>query len=113
MAYNEKLAERIREGLTSVVNVKEKQMMGGLTFMVKDKMCVGVFKDEMMCRIDPELREALLKKKGCRSMEFSGKPMKSYVLVDESGIKDNTAFDYWLNLCLDFNRRAKSSKKKK
>lgn len=113
MAYNEKLAVRIRESLTGVVNVKEKQMMGGLTFMVRDKMCVGVFKDEMMCRIDPEQREKLLERKGCRSMEFSGRPMKSYVLVDESGIKGEAAFDYWINLCLEFNKRAKSYKKKK
>ena len=57
MAYNEKLANRIRERLGEVRKVKEKEMMGGLTFMVNDKMCVGIIKDEIMCRIDPNLQE--------------------------------------------------------
>ena len=56
MAYSEKLAQRIRENLANVKKVKEKEMMGGLTFMVNDKMCIGIIKEEMMCRIDPELQ---------------------------------------------------------
>ena len=48
MAYNQKLAERIRERLAETKKVKEKEMMGGLTFMVNDKMCIGIIKDEMM-----------------------------------------------------------------
>jgi TfoX/Sxy family transcriptional regulator of competence genes len=112
MAYNEKLAERIRESLVSVKKVKEKEMMGGLTFMVNDKMCIGIIKDEMMCRIDPELQEVALEKKGCRVMDFTGRPMKGYVMIDDSGMKTKKEFEYWLKLCLDFNKHAKSSKKK-
>ena len=63
MAYSEKLADRIRERLSGLPNVKEKEMMGGLTFMLNDKMCVGIIKDELMCRIDPELYESLFEKK--------------------------------------------------
>jgi TfoX/Sxy family transcriptional regulator of competence genes len=112
MAYNEKLANRIRESLVDVKKVKEKQMMGGLTFMVNDKMCVGIFKDELMCRIDPEIQEDALSMPGSRIMDFTGRPMKGYILVDEPGIKSKKQFDYWINLCLDFNKRAKSSKRK-
>ena len=54
MAYNEKLADRIRQALEKVPKVQEKAMMGGLTFMVNSKMCVGIIKDEMMCRINPD-----------------------------------------------------------
>jgi len=113
MAYNEKLASRIRKALSEVKNMKEKEMMGGLTFMVNDKMCIGIIKDEMMCRIDPALQEAALEKTGCRIMDFTGRPMKGYVMVDDTGMKTKKEFDYWINLCLDFNTRAKSSKKKK
>jgi TfoX/Sxy family transcriptional regulator of competence genes len=113
MAYNEKLAARIRQSLNSVKNMKEKEMMGGLTFMVNDKMCIGIIKDEMMCRIDPEMQDTALQKTGCRIMDFTGRPMKGYVMVDESGMTTKKEFDYWINLCLDFNKRARSSKRKK
>jgi len=81
--------------------------------MYNDKMCVGIIKDELMCRIDPALYEALLEKRGCHPMEFTGRPMKGYVLVDETGVKTQKEFDYWIDLALDFNKKAKSSKKKK
>lgn len=76
MAYNEKLATRIRERLKDTPNMIEKEMMGGLTFMVNDKMCIGIIKDEMMCRIAPEMQETALAKNGCRIMDFTGRPMK-------------------------------------
>jgi TfoX/Sxy family transcriptional regulator of competence genes len=113
MAYNEKLADRIREELVSVPKVEEKKMMGGLTFMVNGKMCVGIIANEMMCRIDPDLHETTVEKTGCRTMDFTKRPMKGYVMVDDTGMKTKKEFDYWINLCLDFNKRAKSSKKKK
>ena len=113
MSYSEKLAKRIRESLAEVKKVKEKEMMGGLTFMVNDKMCVGIIKDEMMCRIDPELQDEALSKDGCRIMDFTGRPMKGYVMVDESGMKSPKNFDYFIGLCLSFNKVAKSSRKKK
>lgn len=113
MAYNEKLAKRIRESLIDVKKVKEKEMMGGLTFMVNDKMCIGIIRDEMMCRIDPELQDEVLSMTGCRIMDFTGRPMKGYVMVDDSGMKSKKEFDYFVNLCLNFNKISKSSKKKK
>ena len=70
MAYSEKLATRIRGRLADLPNIKEKEMMGGLTFMLHDKMCVGIIKDELMCRINPDIYEAVLEKKGCRPMDF-------------------------------------------
>ncbi len=112
MAYNEKLAERIREKLSTLSNVTEKEMMGGLTFMYNGKMCVGIIKDELMCRIDPANTEDALERNGCRLMDFTGRPMKGYIMIEEAGMKANKDFDYWINLALDFNHKAKSSKKK-
>lgn len=113
MAFDEKLANRIRESLADIPKTTEKFMFGGVCFMVDDKMCMGVVKDEMMCRIDPEVYETALEKNGCREMVFTGKPMKGYVFISEEGMKTKKQFDYWVDLCLDFNKRAKSSKKKK
>lgn len=111
MAYNEYLANRVREKFVELPNVIEKEMMGGLTFMYNDKMCVGIIKDELMCRIDPELHETVIEKVGCRTMDFTKRPMKGYIMIDQSGMKSQIDFDYWINLALNFNKNAKSSKK--
>ncbi len=113
MPYNEKLANRIREQLMELPVIFEKEMMGGLVFMVNEKMCIGIIKDEMMCRIDPELHNSLVEKDGCRTMDFTKRPMKGYVMIDETGMRSQPEFDFWINLALDFNVRAKASKKKK
>ena len=113
MAYNEKLNDRIREAIAHLPKVEEKHMFGGTCFMLNGKMCVGVVKDEMMCRIDPEVYEMALDKKGCREMVFTGKPMKGYVYVSEEGMKTKKEFDFWIGLCIEFNKRAKASKKRR
>ena len=113
MAYDQKLAHRIRSRLSGLPHIEEKEMMGGLTFMVNGKMCVGIIKDELMCRIDPEFHDLALEKQGCRTMDFTHRPMRSYVLVNESSMHTDKDFDYWINLALEFNKKAKASRKKK
>lgn len=113
MAYDQKLASRIREKLSGLPNIEEKEMMGGLTFMYNGKMCVGIIKDELMCRIDPEFHDQAIERRGCRTMDFTNRPMRGYVMVDESGMNSNKDFDYWINLALEFNKKAKASRKKK
>ena len=76
-------------------------------------MFVGVIKDEMMCRIDPARYEDSLEKPGCHEMLFTGKPMKGWVMIEESGLKNVDDFNYWIGLAVDYNQYAKSSKKKK
>ena len=113
MAFDEALAERVRKRLAGISGVEEKKMMGGLTFMLKDKMCLGIVKDELMCRIKPEIHDEAIKKKGCRTMDFTNRPMKGFVFIDQSGMKTEKEFNYWVELALDFNKNAKPSKKKK
>ena len=113
MSYNEQLANRIRESLADLPVMEEKKMMGGLVFMVNDKMCVGIIKDEMMCRIDPGFHEKAVEMQGCRTMDFTKRPMTGYVLIDDSGMRSKKNFDYWINLALSYNEFAKSSKRKK
>ncbi|MDH3267517.1 MAG: TfoX/Sxy family protein [Ignavibacteria bacterium] len=113
MAYDEHLANRTRELLFTKKSIKEKKMMGGLTFMVNNKMCVGILNDDLMARIDPAVYEKALERKGCREMDFTGRPMKGFVFVDPEGTKSKRDLEYWINLALDFNKKAKRSKKKK
>jgi TfoX/Sxy family transcriptional regulator of competence genes len=113
MAYNQILANRIREQIQEIEGIEEKEMFGGLCFLLKDKMFVGVIKDEMMCRFNPKLYEVALEKSGCHEMLFTGKPMKGWVLIEETGLKNVEDFQYWISLAVEYNQHAKSSKKKK
>jgi TfoX/Sxy family transcriptional regulator of competence genes len=112
MPYNENLADRIRERMAEVPGVEEKHMFGGIAFMVNNKMCVGIIKEEMMCRIDPSLHDECVEIEGCRTMDFNKKPMKGYVMIDETGMKTRDAFEYWIGLALEFNSMAKETVKK-
>jgi len=114
MAYNEFLADRISQFFREKsVPFEARKMMGGLCFMVDDKMCVGVVKDEVMARIDPEIYQEALTKPGCKEMNFTGRPMKGYVFLSDEAVDLEEDFQYWLQLALDFNPKAKASKKKK
>jgi len=113
MAYNEPLTNRIREALAHLPKVEEKKMFRGVTFMVNGKMCISVGNDEIMCRIDPDIVEAVLEKSGCRPMIHGGRTMKGFVFVNEESIRSKKEFNYWIDLALDFNKKAKISAKKK
>jgi TfoX/Sxy family transcriptional regulator of competence genes len=113
MAYNEKLADRVREIIAVThKNVEEKAMFGGLCFMVNDKMCVGVEKDRMMVRLDPEKYDEVIEKEGVKPMDFTGKIMKGYVFVDADELNTKKKLEYWMNLALEYNKIAKPSKKR-
>lgn len=92
--------------------VEEKKMFQGLTFMVNEKMCVGIRNDEMMCRIDPAEFETALERNGCRPMIHGGRLMKGFVFINEQGYIRKEDFDYWIGLAIEYNKKAKSSKKR-
>jgi len=114
MAFDELLADRIKSVLDEKNSLfEEKQMMGGLAFMVNNKMCVGVVKNKMMARIDPDIYEDAITKEGCRPMDFTGRPMKGWIFLEPEGIDLDDDLSYWVELALEYNPKAKSSKKKK
>jgi TfoX/Sxy family transcriptional regulator of competence genes len=114
MAINEKLADRVREIISSTHNkVEEKRMFGGLCFMVNNKMCVGVESERLMVRFDPARTDELMEKEGCRPMDFTGKTMKGFAFIDLEALNTRKKLEYWLHLALDYNKIAKASKKKK
>lgn len=114
MPFDPIFAQQVRETLASrKVVYEEKKMMGGLTFMVKGKMCIGIVEEDLMARIGPEKYEESLQKKGCRPMDFTGKPMKGYVFISKEGTRRPEDLGYWISLALDYNQTAKAAPKRK
>lgn len=113
MSFDEKLADRTREIISRThKKVLEKKMFGGLCFMVNDKMCVGVEKERLMVRLDPELYDEVIEKEGCKPMDFTGRIMKGFVFVDIEALNTKKKLEYWIDLALEYNKIAKPSKKK-
>lgn len=113
MPYDLQLADRIREYLSNFpgITIEEKEMFRGLTFMVNGKMCVCVSGDEMMVRFDPELQDELSEKNGFRAMRMKNREYKGYGYIAADAIRAKKEFGFWVKKCLEFNPRAKSSKK--
>ena len=102
MAFDEGLAQRIREQFQARSNVEEKKMFGGLCFMVSNHMCVGIVKDTLMARVGPDNYQDCLKKKYASEMDFTGKAMKGMVYVAPEGIESDPDLERWLNTCIRF-----------
>lgn len=113
MAYNLSLANRIAEYLMQFpeLKIEEKRMFSGLAFLVNDKMCINVSGENLMCRFDPKQLEIIAEQPGFVPMIMKGKQMKGYCYVEPIGFTQPKDFKYWLDLCLEFNKKAKSSKK--
>lgn len=114
MAYDENLAERIREYFNTIsrYDMVEKKMFGGLAFLVDDKMCVNVSKNRLMCRFDKNDQEELQSRPGFEQMIMKGRVYNGYCYVHEEGYDREDDFVFWMETCLAFNKKAKSSKKK-
>jgi TfoX/Sxy family transcriptional regulator of competence genes len=111
-AYDEQLADRIREALVErgVSDIEEKRMFSGICFMVDGKMCICAARDEMLTRIGPEYIETL-ELNGIRGMIRNGKALKDYVYVGADAMKTKQQFENWINKALAFNQFARASKK--
>ncbi len=110
--YNERLTNLVRQALAHLPDVEEKRMFRGVAFMVNGKMCISAGDDRLMFRIDPALHESLIKKNGCTPVIMKNREYKGYVYVKEEKLKAKKQFEYWIGLALDFNQRAKPSKRK-
>ena len=101
MAYNFKLAERLRSELSGIPIV-EKKMFGGIGFLLNGNMACGVNKDDLIVRVDPEKHTTLLKKLHVRPFDMTGRPMKGWLLVDAEGVKTNKQLSSWVKEGLEF-----------
>ncbi len=102
MPYNEDLAKRVRAVLEPVDGVREQKMFGGVAFMVRDKMCVGVTDDDLMVRLGVEAHGEALKRPHTRPMDFTGRPMKGFVFVGLEGLKTKRQLQAWVDLALAY-----------
>jgi TfoX/Sxy family transcriptional regulator of competence genes len=101
MAYNLKLAERIRSQLDSLPFV-EKKMFGGVGFLLNGNMACGVNKDNLIVRVDPEKHETLLKNAHAKPFDLTGKPMKGWLLVEADGVKTEKQLRAWVKEGVEF-----------
>lgn len=102
MAFDEGLAERLRECFNDVFDVDEKRMFGGLAMMVNGHMCVGIVKDALMVRVGKENYQAALEKPHAREMDFTGKPLSGFVYVLAEGIAEDDDLQRWVKQGLDY-----------
>ena len=102
MAYDERLAERLRQTYKAVPNVIEKKMFGGIAFMVNGHMSCGIVDKTLMVRVGPERYKKALKRAHAREMDFTGRAMKGFVFVEPVGFKTARALASWVNLSLEF-----------
>ena len=111
MAYSEYQADRVRQRLSGINLTEEKKMMGGLIFMVNDKMCVGLDiekstgKDRLMVRVGKAKHDQLIFKKGSREMDFTGKVMRGFLFIDPDGFDTEDDLDFWVEKALHFNKQ--------
>ena len=110
MAANDLIA-RVRRALARRRGVKEQRMFGGVAFMVNGKMCVTVRNTRLMCRIDPAIHDTVLPRKGARTMVMAGRRYQGYVHIEAPGTRTARDLGYWMKLALDYNKRAKSSRR--
>jgi TfoX/Sxy family transcriptional regulator of competence genes len=102
MAYDENLAQRVRQALSGQDGVIEKKMFGGLAFMLHGNMSVGVEKDRLMVRVGPDRYDEALARPHARPMDFTGRPMKGFVYVPPAGIQSDAALQEWVQLGAEF-----------
>lgn len=102
MAYDQQLAERIRQYFSQRGNIVEKNMFGGLAFMLDGHMCVGTTDHRLMARVGPKHYEKALQEMYTTIMDFTGKPLKGFVYVEPEAITTDSALYKWIRHCEKF-----------
>ena len=102
MAYDEGLADRVREALSVRSDLSEREMFGGIAFMLAGNMACGVIGEELMVRLGKEDAAKALEEPHTRPMDFTGKPMKTTVYVDPAGTESDSDLAGWVDAGADF-----------
>ncbi len=111
MAFNERLAERVRAALDGRDGISERKMFGGLAFLLDGKMCVGVLGDELVVRSGAERYAESLKRPHARPMDFTGRSMTGMVYVAPTGVSRGASLKRWIELGLDAANTAPKTKR--
>ena len=102
MAFDEGVAERLREVFEGRSDIIEKRMFGGIAFMHSGNMCCGIVNDALMARVGPDAYGDALSRPHARQMDFTGKAMKGFVYVDPAGFAADDQLRDWIALCEKF-----------
>ena len=102
MAYDEGVAQRLREAMSELHNVIEKKMFGGIAFMVQGHMCCGVVGSDLMVRVGADGYEDALNQPYARKMDFTGRPMNGFVFVSENGFESDEDLSIWIKRAHNF-----------
>jgi hypothetical protein len=102
MAFNETLAERIRQLLARRKNVEEKKMFGCVCFLLGGNALAGVWTDRLIARLGPDEGEAALREAHVRAFDITGSPMRNWVAVESEGVEDDDQLKGWIDLALKF-----------
>jgi hypothetical protein len=102
MVLDETLATRIRKVLGTRAGLMEKRMFGGLAFLLRGNMCVGVHGSDMIVRLAPEETDAALAERHVRVFDLTGRPMKGWVLVESAGVESDAALERWVERGVNF-----------
>jgi TfoX/Sxy family transcriptional regulator of competence genes len=102
MAFDEALAERIRRGLARKKNIDEKKMFGGVGFLLNGNPLVGIWKDSLCVRLGPDQAEEALLQPHVEKFDFTGKPMKGWVLVEPEGVENADQLKGWIERAVKF-----------
>lgn len=106
MAFNEELAQRVRLYLQSIpeITIEEKKMFGGLAFLVNGKMCINISRENLMCRFNPKIEKEVALHKGYKQVVMRGKNLTGYCYISPEGFASRQNFEYYIKICLDFNK---------
>ncbi len=102
MAYDEELAERVRDVLSARSEVSERKMFGGIAFMLAGNMACGVLGEKLIVRLGDEEGEKALAEDGVRPFDFTGKPMKGIVYVAPDRTSDDAGLPEWVDAGADY-----------
>jgi hypothetical protein len=102
MAFDEKLADRIRRRLGKRAGVTEKRMFGGIAFLLRGNMCCGVHGKDLIVRLDGAATEAALAAPHTRRFDLTGRPMKGWILVQPEGLATDDALGKWLTTSVKY-----------
>ena len=97
MAYDEDLANRIRELVADTPGVTEQKMFGGLAFLLNGNMSVAASgQGGLLVRVDPDESDALTKKPGASLMEMRGRQMPGWMRVDADAVRTKRQLEPWV-----------------
>jgi TfoX/Sxy family transcriptional regulator of competence genes len=96
MAYNQQLAQRIRDVMDAPPWIVEKKMFGGLAFLLNGNMACGIVGDELMVRVGAAQHDEALAQPHARAMDFTGRPMKGMIFVDAEGVATDELLRSWV-----------------